>query len=288
MVFQSDRRFDSLTEAFTYILGQYSLQPNAHVWDQSTSGLVYPRELPRFLFRGECGDFETTTDSARRLQAAALTHGFRLSPADLVKLGKLIICLANRLCQEPYSLDRLGAVALLQHYGLPSRIVDFTGNLGLAFAFAATGKSSTGRVAVMPYASCQTVRFLELNANPWAERAQRQAAYGVVMTDQLADLKSEAARSRLNIKWYEFAITPSDRDYFKEISGTAKRAERSKCWIPPIPHYRVRRSFWKAFADADGVVARPSSNRAPLLSGRGCRRERSRRVLSRFRCPTSV
>src|ERR1017187_9648543 len=32
MSFQPDWCFESLTEAFNYILGQYSLQPNAHVW----------------------------------------------------------------------------------------------------------------------------------------------------------------------------------------------------------------------------------------------------------------
>src|ERR1017187_6729413 len=72
MSFQPDWCFESLTEAFNYILSQYSLQPNAHVWARSTSGLVYPRELPSYLFRGECGVFPATTDGGRRLQAEVL------------------------------------------------------------------------------------------------------------------------------------------------------------------------------------------------------------------------
>src|SRR5260370_16854463 len=113
MVFQPDRRFDSLTEAFTYTLGQYALQSNEHVWAQTTSGLAYPRELPRYLFRGECGDFQTTMDSARRLQEAALTDGFLLSPIDVVKLGKLIFHLPFPFSAKSYGLHRLIAIALL-------------------------------------------------------------------------------------------------------------------------------------------------------------------------------
>jgi hypothetical protein len=101
-------------------------------------------------------------------------------------------------------------------------MVDFTANLNFAFAFAVTGASSTGRVAVMPRAS-QGVRIVDLMAHPWAERAQRQGAFGVVITDELTDLKSEAARSRLEIKWYEFPILPSDRDHFKGIYQEALR-----------------------------------------------------------------
>ena len=215
MVFQSDRRFDSLTEAFTYILGQYALQPHEQVWAQSTSGLVYPRELPRYLFRGECGDFPTTTDGGRRLQAAALTDGFLLSPIDVVTLGKLILDLVVRLRANHDDLDPIGALALLQHYGLPTRIVDFTASLGYAFAFATAGTSSIGRVAVMPRMPSKALRVVDLIAHPWAERAQRQGAFGVVMTNELADLKSQAARSDLNVRWYEFPISPSDREHFR-------------------------------------------------------------------------
>ena len=216
MEFQADRRFDSLTEAFSYILDQYAQQPIERVWAQTTSGLTYPRELPRYLFRGECGDFQTTMDSARRLQADVISDGFQLRPIDVLKLGKLIFDLAVRLTERFDDLDRTGAVGLLQHYGLPTRLVDFTGNLGYAFAFAAAGTSSIGRVAVMPRAPSEALRVVDLMAHPWAERAQRQGAFGVLMTNSLPDLKSLEARSHLNIKWFEFPILPSDREFFRE------------------------------------------------------------------------
>lgn len=225
MDFQPDRCFDSLTEAYTYILGQYALQPNEVVWAETASGMAYPRELPRYLFRGECGNFRMTMDSFRRLQEDALSGRSSLSPADVTRLGKLIFDLMDRLSRNFDGLDRIAAMAQLQHYGLPTRIVDLTAHLDYAFAFAATGTSSIGRVAVIPRAPIRTIRVIELFAHPWAERAQRQAAYGVVMTDELVDLKSQAARSRLSIKWFEFPILPSDRDFFREIHQKLIRAQ---------------------------------------------------------------
>jgi hypothetical protein len=109
MALQVDRRFSSLTEAYTYILGQYSLQPNESICTETRSGLAYPRELPCYLFRGECGDFPMTTDGGRRLEAACLTEGFPLSSGDMLRLGKLIYDLAVKLTEKLDDLDLMSA-----------------------------------------------------------------------------------------------------------------------------------------------------------------------------------
>jgi len=216
MEFVPDRRFDSLTDAFTHILGQYASQANDQVWGETESGIAYPRELPRYLYRGECGSYPTTMDGGRRFELESAKDGFQLSPIDVTNLGKLIFDLSIRFTQDPYGLDKASAWALLQHYGLPTRIVDFTAHLGHAFTFAAAKLEQTGRVAVMPRVPSKAVQVVEFFAHHWAERAQRQAAYGIVMANELVDLKSEAARSSLGIKWYEFPILPSDQDFFRE------------------------------------------------------------------------
>lgn len=217
MEFRPDERFDSLTKAFAYTLGQYALRCNDTIWGQTDSGVVYPCELPHYVLRGECGDFPTTMDSARRLEIEAMKDEFPLSPVDLYRLGKLIHDLAINVTKRLDALNRVSALALLQHYGLPTRIVDFTGNPAFAFAFAASGTSSVGRVAVMPREPSSTVTVVDLMAHPWAERAQRQGGFGILMANGLTDLKSDYARSRLNIRWYEFPIIPSDREFFRGL-----------------------------------------------------------------------
>jgi hypothetical protein len=209
MAFQLDHpQFGSMTEAFLCILGQYAVRDNPQIWQQTASGLMYPREVPGYLFRGECGEYPTTTASIARLRERD-----GLSKADVVRLAEISDWIAARLREEREGLSWPDAFALLQHYGMPSRIVDFTGDLGLAFAFAAHGESSTGRLGVVPYAAC----VLELFTHPWAERAQRQAAYGIV-TDphELNDLKADAVRARLNVKWYEFQISTDEKQYCEE------------------------------------------------------------------------
>jgi FRG domain-containing protein len=206
MAFQLDHpQFESMTEAFLHILSQYAVRDNPQILEQTASGLMHPREVPGYLFRGECGEYPTTTASIARLRE----HD-GLSKADVVRLAEISDWVAARLREEREGLSWPDAFALLQHYGMPSRIVDFTGDLGLAFAFAAHGKSSIGRLAVVPYAPC----VLELFAHPWAERAQRQAAYGIV-TDpkEVNDLKADAVRARLGIKWYEFQISTDEKQY---------------------------------------------------------------------------
>jgi hypothetical protein len=214
MAFQPDRRFESLREAWTFLLGEQARRPVDRLWFETPAGLVVPHEAPRYLFRGECGNFETTLSNIHRRETYTL-DGHRLSAVDLRVLQQLIPDLARRFLEkDDYSLDEFHAYGLLQHYGLPTTIVDFTANLGCAFAFAAAREAKVGRVAVLPLgAASATVKVVDFTDHPCAERPKRQGAFGVIMTDELLDLKSDAVRSRLNLRWYEFPVLRSDRDY---------------------------------------------------------------------------
>jgi hypothetical protein len=132
----------------------------------------------------------------------------------LARLLDLLPDLARRFTEDDYSLDQHSAIGLLQHYGLPTWMVDFTSHLEYAFAFAAAGSSTVGRVAVMPLSAFpKTDGLVNLSDHRWAERPRRQAAFGLIMTNQGADLKSDAARTDLNIVWYEFPVIPEDREF---------------------------------------------------------------------------
>jgi hypothetical protein len=64
---------------------------------------------------------------------------------------------------------------------------------------------------------------VELYAHPWAERAQRQAAYGFFLPDQIADLKSRSAKSHLGVRWYEFDILPAEKTFYVQTYGDLLR-----------------------------------------------------------------
>jgi hypothetical protein len=199
-------RFESMTKALRHILGEYVARDGPQPCEQGCPGVLRPQEVPGFLFRGECGLFAATTASLARARD-------NLSIGDVRKLAEVSDWIAAGLHEEREGLSWHYAFALLQHYGMPSRIVDFTGDVGLALAFAGHGKYDVGRLAVLPYVPSPSGPIVELFAHPWAERAQRQAAYGVVMDPHdIYDLKSDAAQNRLKIRWYEFRIQPAEKE----------------------------------------------------------------------------
>jgi hypothetical protein len=248
MAFQPDRLFESLENAFAFLLDEQARRPVEHVRAESPSGLTVARDVPKYLFRGENGRFDTTVSSIHRSEIASLKDGRRISVSDLRTLQRLIPCLAYHFVQnETYSLNEHQAYGLLQHYGLPTTIIDFTGDLTSAFAFAASAERTVGRVAVLTLPECLE-RVIDFTDHPWAERAQRQAAFGVVPPDGIVDLKSEAARVQLGLRWYEFPVSLSDRDYLRSKSEELLR------WIDD-PSAGFLRFHITEFVEAHGKLS---------------------------------
>lgn len=211
--FSPDKRFGSASEALAFIQDQFAFRYREQLWFPSKSGLLLPRDGPPFIFRGEGGDFETTVASKSRPRAFE-----GLSPQDIAAFHRLFRELCRRFMLDyDYGLNEVLAKALLQHYGLPTELIDFTWQGGLAMAFAAVGGSETGRICVMPIGQNACPPGLaDLSAHPWAHRAQMQKALGVIMPEGFDDLKSPETRARFGLTWVEFRISDQDRDYLKE------------------------------------------------------------------------
>ena len=223
-------RFDRLTAAFEYIGRAHPVKKHAE----------YPG--PAFIFRGECGQFPATMSSIARVPG--------LSPADTLTLAKISDWVAARLHEEREELTWPQACAILQHYGMPSRIVDFTGNLAEAFAFAGNGDSDVGRLGVLPYVPSETGPMFKFFDHPWADRAQRQAAFGVLMDPfEIGDLKADSVRRRFNMRWYEFLIMPQEESGVS--SGRVacfKRLTMQALDLCAVLHNKIRRRVRQALA----------------------------------------
>ena len=203
-----------MNDAGEFIVEQFASRTPEQMWVKTSSGLSVPHEVPRFLFRGECGQFEATQPGIYRPESYRLKSGLRLSKEDCSTLQELIPRLAERLTDPfDYANSPDFAIGLLQHYGLPTWLIDLTSDPVSAFAFAACGNSKVGRICVVPFQACRlTHRLVDLTRHPWAERPQRQEAYGLVLGDELTDLKSGAARMHFGVSWYEFPISSEDRE----------------------------------------------------------------------------
>jgi hypothetical protein len=198
MEFVADHRFASLREAFDFILDRYALRvgPEQH-WLRQDTGLFIPKDMPPYLFRGECGDFPTTTSTFWRPGTYRYSGGESFSPHDRRVLWQLLPALANRFVVQDYELDGHAACGLLQHYGMPTHMIDFTGHLGVAFAFATAGRENIGRVAVLPFGVAKSRGLvIDLRDHKWAERARRQAAFALVPPINFPDLKWLSTRAQ--------------------------------------------------------------------------------------------
>jgi hypothetical protein len=201
---------------------EYPQDDTERVWlEDPHSGLVVPHNAPRFLFRGEPGQFPKTTPMPGRPETWEFDHSsgrhMRLGPAECASFQGLSTRLLQRFTSPDYNLSALEALAVLQHYGLPTVMLDFTANPGTAMTFATikSGKNHDfGRICVLPTESFKKgLTIAEFPEHRWAVRASRQEAFGVwAGADAKFDLKSEQARTSWGVQWYEFPITPLDRE----------------------------------------------------------------------------
>lgn len=217
-MFEADRHFDSLTQALAFILGEYVLRDPEHDWTTLESGIVVPYEIPRYLFRGECGNFATTIASGHRLDTFSIDMDECQVPFPTAELLKITKALVWRFQEADYGLNVGEILGLFQHYRFPTTFLDFTKRADCASAFAATEVSPIARIAVIPWSPSSLVRFVDLADHPWAVRPRRQAAVGVNLSPGVTDLKSSEARSCLNVKWYEFPVLPSDKEFFTQTN----------------------------------------------------------------------
>jgi hypothetical protein len=152
----------------------------------------------------------------KRPETYHLQDGTGLSPDDVAVLRHLVGSIQKRLTRPDYSLADIDALGLLQHYGLPTPLIDFTSQLGHAITFAAARHGDVGRICVFPFESFQRVQAVSnLTEHKWAERPRRQSAFGIFPTRDLTDLKSHYAHSQLKLQWFQFSITEREKEIFR-------------------------------------------------------------------------
>jgi hypothetical protein len=97
-------------------------------------------------------------------------------------------------------LEEVGAHALLQHYSLPTELVDFTSNLDVAATFANDGRrDGEGCIGVLDLnIAIRQLTIFNLTVLQLAERAIRQDAFGVPLPCLAAMAKIAACLSLPN------------------------------------------------------------------------------------------
>jgi hypothetical protein len=213
---ESASDFDSAAKLLEYLRANFpqqlcEVEATRHRWGQPD--FLHSHSVKKYIFRGERGDRPTTVSSWERLE------GTSLDEKDKNQLNNLVGTIADWLSSDKsgFKLNQPDAYGLVQHLGLPTHYIDFTGNPEVAIAFAVGGPESSskkvGRVCVLEVPAAITRgQVAEFCNARWCVRAERQVAYGYSPLPKCGDLKSPQAKADHGVVgWFEFTIQPDDR-----------------------------------------------------------------------------
>jgi hypothetical protein len=213
--FEANWEFPSLTECLRYLGEHFPPEETVTVESRTPSGLIVLHRAPKYLYRGECGIFPTTESSLTRLKGSG-----RLDASEQKTLQQIHDALLVRFRQKDYGNSEWNSEGLLEHYGIPTEVINFSSALDAVGAFAASRESERGRICTLTRAIGRDAAIVEYADHPWAERAVRQKAYGVRLLRQ-TDLKSDEARTQLGAIWAEFPVSAEDfegrREFYESL-----------------------------------------------------------------------
>ena len=204
--------FDSLSDCVEFISANYAAEPvqldshrmNARIVEKKGS-----LTAPKYLFRGESGQYPKTTSSLYRLNADVTL--------PLKALEHLLLTRArlNRDLSEKYGLGALLAEGLLQHYGIPTDFLDLTTSLDVATCFATDLR--VGQIGGICVAQTQRLSELstlvDLRNVASAARPRRQQAFAMSCEGHY-NYKSDKTIRELGLRWHWFRFTEADTRTF--------------------------------------------------------------------------
>lgn len=178
------------------------------------TGEQHPVDAPAWLFRGEPAPYPDTYSSRHRFSLDQLSTSARQEVEAVTDRLDSVL--------RGYGLEPMYSAALLQHYGLPTELLDLTSSLNAAAAFAAHDNTSTGLLMAFPFSelAAQTV-LVELKRIHFARRPRHQGAYGVFHRTE-PNLKSLIASLRAD----RVSFQGTDEDlarwdaYYQKICGS--------------------------------------------------------------------
>lgn len=230
----AERTFDSLKKCVTHLHSQF---PNSKSLDEPI----------RFLFRGEA-----------KLYPSTLSTDARLTPDLREAIGRLrslvVAELTSFFGRADPSVDAPSrdAIGYVQHYGFPTTLIDFTSNPLVAAYFASKGRH--GLIGVLDVdVATHRAKIVDLRQHALAQRAQTQHAFA--LSGYSTDLKTEAARTDLGMRWFRVRVSTADALAFREIAYVEDSHFDVTAGLVTSSMYGVIRKAGKLADDVAGFLA---------------------------------
>jgi len=219
------KSFRSLRDCFEYVKEEFpETRVLRNTW-QKVDGSRLLTRVPKYLYRGEERRYPTTTSRLARLQADPCVSQEVKETIQRVKeqcdryIQKFLQDF-NKLTKMKYLRTDLNSLGYLQHYGMPTELIDFTSSLEVDAYFASVGTiGEKGLMCILPtdvFSHYDTQspegQIIDLTDNPTARRARTQKSY-VVRLLKLTDLKDDRFVED-GVRWFEFTLTQTDKKDF--------------------------------------------------------------------------
>ena len=209
--FLASKVFSSLGDCVKFIENNFPenklIQIEAKDLDTSESS---SSAFPAHFYRGENKCYPTSTSSLYRITTDDL-----LPQATKEKLESITKTIDLEF-QKFANISPILSEAYLQHYGLPTTLLDITSRLDIAAYFASCGNvGDIGLICVFNYDDMDSdTSIIDLRNHRFAQRPQWQHAFGF-SHNIFSDLKKNDCIERLALKWFSFTLTADDITKFK-------------------------------------------------------------------------
>lgn len=184
-----EQEFASLTECVEHARRLQAMEPHYFRGERSDRYLTTPSMLDRV--RGDVRLPDKCRDEIEK------------------RVGRL-----HADVQEFLGLDPDLAMGFLQHYEMPTELLDLTSDPVVAAFFAAGGDvGSYGLLAAIPMTQLGDANVQDLRNHPKAVRPRRQSAF-TFSHHHFHNLKANECIDKLGIRWYRFKLDSRDKDTF--------------------------------------------------------------------------
>jgi hypothetical protein len=206
-----EKSFDSLVDCINYIKATYRQETISVQAKDVSNEETFTIDAPRYFYRGESKVYSSTYSKIQRVGLSM--------PARVKEDIKKVVTEVDYQLQDWLNLDPMLSAGYLQHYGLPTELLDISPSLETAIFFSSyVDKNSPVEEGCFCIFDNRVIHdssiIINLSDHHLALRPRIQKAYTFFHKSHL-DIKAKDCIDDLRLHWLHFKSSKSEKkEYF--------------------------------------------------------------------------